>query len=233
MIRAQISLRTFFIAISICALITAFCAERVRHAQLEKGVVDFVEMHGGHCFYDYELDGEGQLTGCTTTTPLWLRNLLGGDPLAYVVEVDCSGAVLDEVILGQIASCPRIRTLYLHQCRFDPDAIECLSRCKGLESLSLQEATVTDSLGQTLSKMPALQWIVLARTGISDKTVECLGDCPNLLTVDLTDTNVTDSGIRHLEHIAPLQYLYLRGTQVTAGEAARFRTMLPKCSVVR
>ena len=120
--RIQFSLRTMLLTIVLLSLPLAWLAARLDRAMRQRSIVEGIRGIGGEVEYDDEFDRSGDQPGWRDPSgPKWLRKLLGHDFLSGVCVVVLAN---DRVTNGHL---------------------ERISALKGLQWLSLQDASITDT----------------------------------------------------------------------------------------
>lgn len=113
-----------------------------------------------YCAYLYVSDDA--LSNNVPPGPLWLRRLLGDDFFLHVSTVECRspelarrenvGPAIDDAGLIYLRYLPRLRTLYLAECRVTDAGLSHLRPLKGLESLDLRGTEVSEAAVAELRK---------------------------------------------------------------------------------
>ena len=136
---------------------------------------------------------------------------------------------------------------------FNLESIESLT---GLESLNLQDATITDLGVSRLAALVNLESLDLSRTPVSGRGVKALAALPKLRrlklwhcervgdevaahlpalkkveVLDLAETAVSDKTLEAAGNMPGLKQLFVGGTEVTAEAAESFRAERPRIQV--
>ena len=187
----------------------SWVAVRMQSARQEKVAVEEIEKLGALVMYDcvvYESGNPFQLA--QRPGPWWLRNSLGQNFFATVVDVDFARSPVTDVGLEHLEGLTQLRRLDLHYTQVVGTGLKHL---KGLTRL------------QTLN---------LFGTEVTDVGLEYLKGLTRLQTLDLSDTEVTDVGLGHLKGLTRLQTLTLFGTKVTDEGVKRLQQALPNCKII-
>jgi hypothetical protein len=158
----------------------------------QRNIVEGIRGIGGEVEYDDEFDRSGDQPGWREPSgPKWLRKLLGHDFFSGVCVVVLAN---DRVTNGHLE---RISTL------------------KGLQWLSLQDASITDTGLEQLKGLTQLTLLDLGNTQVTDAGVGQLKGLSQLTILNLCGTQVTDAGVGQLKGLTQLRELDLRNTRVT------------------
>ena len=91
----QYSLRSLLLLVTLCAFACSWLAVKIERGKRQKTAIAALKAKGITVNYDYEMDGDGKLLpNAVTNVPQWLRDCLGDDCFATVVEVDVSFSFL-------------------------------------------------------------------------------------------------------------------------------------------
>jgi hypothetical protein len=154
--------------------------------------------------------------------PLWLRRLIGSEPmtpfdLPYSVslaETAVSDSDLDH-LLSAIESRASLQTLWLAKTRVTDAGLVHLKRLTWLQDLRLDETRVTDNGLKEVSAVSSLERLDLCRTQVTDAGLVHLKSMKKLQRLCLTATPVTDSGMAQIESLKHIDALWIEGTLVT------------------
>jgi hypothetical protein len=90
-----------------------------------------------------------------------------------------------------------------------------LREVPGLRHLNLTRTRISDAGLFHVSKLPALEILLLGGTDITDEGFEMLESLAELQQLNLTNTGITDRGLRSIGQFAKLEALWLDSTEVT------------------
>ena len=100
------------------------------------------------------------------------------------------------------------------------DDLNILTGLSNLESLYLEDASITDAGLVHLKNFKALRNLNLSRTQITDNGLKHLSGSPELQSLILNGTQVTDAGLVHIRGFDKFYNLHLAQTRVTDGGLA-------------
>jgi Leucine-rich repeat (LRR) protein len=239
----RLSLRTFFVLLTIGCVLLRW---QVIPAIQQREAVEVVRAAGGGLAYDFE-KFQGSLLfnkpRGNPPGPPWLRDLIGVDFFANVIQVDCQHTQFKRV--AELAKLPRLRKLNLNGTSVNDlfpitkltnmNTLECretgitsLTPLKGLvelDFLQLNGTNVSD-LGP-LSDLQKLQHLYLRKTPIQD--ISPLAQLTNLEFLGIGETRVCD--VAPLRKLDKLKWLDLRNTQVAKHDCVALQLALPKCVI--
>jgi hypothetical protein len=206
----QYSLRSLLLLVLLVSLGMSWVAVRMKRTRQQDEAVEEITKFGGWALYDYQ---NGQFGDVRPTAeppgPAWLRNLLGENFFATVVEVHFASPLLTDRGLEHLKGLSQLRWLDLPGTQVTDSGLEHLKGLKQLQILSLNDTKVTDAGLQHLKGLPQLEWL------------------------DLDGTQVTDAGLEHLKGLTHLWRLTLHRTNVTDQGENRLQRALPECEILR
>ncbi len=190
----RFSLRTLLFAFLVLSVPLSWFSARWHQATRQRQAVQAIMRDGSGVQYDYEDAGAKSPAG-----PVWLRNLLGDNFFAQVV-----------------------------QARVDPDvAAEHLTALHGLRKLTLLRSNLTDADVARLQALPQLRTLELHLANATDADLERCAELKPLSSLGVGplyagtrfqipgSNHVTDAGLRHLAKQTGICRLFLPDTQVT------------------
>ena len=116
--------------------------------------------------------------------------------------------------VGLVADMATVKSLDLSQAEVTDGDLVTLTKLPGLEDLNLARGDVTDRGLRHVATLRNLRRLNLAGTGITNGGLSALAMLPRLESLDLGDTCITDAGLRTLAEGPPLRTLILQGTGV-------------------
>lgn len=205
------------------------------HARQQQTLVEDIRRLGGIVSYDWEIDMNGDpLPGSPRPPgPATLRNLLGVDFFADVLQVSLSTRNVTNDWMKRLSGAPRLQELDLSYTHVTDDGLEPLKTLSQLKTLSLACTEVTDSGLENLRGLTRLQSLNIPQTEITDIGLEKLSELKQLQHLDIGGTMVTDSGLSYLQRLTKLRTLRLYVTNVTDAGIEKFNLSLPDCDVSR
>jgi Leucine-rich repeat (LRR) protein len=239
----SLSLRGFFMLLTIgCVLLRWLVIPAIQ----QREAVEVVREAGGGLAYDFQNFSGNLLLNTPKGAPpgpSWLRDLLGIDFFANVIQVDCRDTEFTQAFV--LAKLPRLRKLNLNGTSVndlfplvkltDLDTLECretpvatVTPLRGLiemEFLQLNGTNVSD-VGP-LSELLNLKHLYLRNTPIQD--IAPLAHLTNLEFLGLGETQVRD--ISPLMKLRKLKWLDLRNTPATKQDCELLQAALPQCNV--
>jgi Leucine Rich repeat len=252
----RFSLRTMLLAVT---LFCAWLGVTFNRANRQKHAVETITSHGGQVNYDYEADEDGRFVQNPPPPPGpdWLRNLIGTDYFATVVDVgiDYQKGVNDDAVEA-LADLPQLRRLHLHGIDVTDSVLARLTRLTQLHILALTNSSVTDAGCEPLKRLTRLKELGLVSRCISDGALEHIEGLTRLTGIvlrapqvtdfglvhlkrlaclealDLTGNDkITDVGLQHLKSLVSLRLLCIRATSVTADGVKQLKRALPNLTV--
>jgi internalin A len=114
-----------------------------------------------------------------------------------------------------------LRTLGLGRLEsLDDQVFSQLETMTQLESLNLEQAAITGSEIERLTRLPKLRELILAGTKVDDATMQKLSELTQLDSLDIAYTKVTDAGLKHVGSMKNLRLLYISGNKITEAGTA-------------
>jgi hypothetical protein len=111
---------------------------------------------------------------------------------------------------------PKLRELELGRLvTLDDSVFSLLATMTQLESLNLEQAGVTGSEIELLSRLPKLKELSLVGTKVDDTAMEKLAKMTQLDSLDISYTKVTDAGLKHVGSLPNLRILGASGNPIT------------------
>ncbi len=123
--------------------------------------------------------------------------------------------------LAFVARMPMLRSLTLDRLpSLNDDVFSHLESITHLESLNLDQATITGAEVQRLARLPNLKTLNLIGTQVDDEAMKKLAELTQLESLDISFTKVTDAGLKHVGSLNKLRSLRASGNAITdAGMA--------------
>jgi hypothetical protein len=170
----QFSMKTLMLFVLMASFLMSWVAVKARRIREQRAAVAMVRAMGGAILYDYQLrDYDDDKGPPPPPGPAWLRELLGQDIFADVVEVNCR----------------------------DADIVRVIDRFPHVGRLDLSSSTITDDDLRRLKGLKELYGLDLSRTSVTDAGLvhlEGLG-LENLDWLALRNTKVTAAGVARLK----------------------------------
>jgi hypothetical protein len=172
----QFSLRTLLVFTVVCAIGSAWVAQKMEQKRDELKTVQGIVGSGGQVFYDYQMLKGGEPPG-----PDWLRTLLGENFFSEVagVNLDYAHVTINDDWLLKVKRLPR------------------------LQWLCLVNTGITDAGLVNLKGMTKLKKLYLGNTQVTDAGLIQLKDLFQLKALYLEETRVTDAGVKDLQKALP------------------------------
>ncbi len=124
--------------------------------------------------------------------------------------------------------------VHLSFCR-DPRLNEKLARLDalhGLRSLTVTNASVSQTAFRYLAGLSRLEWLDLHDTPLTDAGVCHLSAYAHLERLNLQNTRITDASLPHLARFSRLKWLSIRGTGVSAAGLAFLKAHLRDAEIL-
>jgi hypothetical protein len=135
-----------FLLTFLVSLGMSWFATRMQRARQQKAAVEEIERLGGDVEYDYAVDQSGNpISGAVPPGPAWLRNLLGNDFFATVVEANfLSSSSVTDASLGHLKRLTQLQRLFLCRTKVTDAGLEHLNGLTKLRELKLSDTKVAD-----------------------------------------------------------------------------------------
>jgi hypothetical protein len=212
--RFQYSIRTLLVLMMAVAIPASWLAVEMERARAQK---ESVEIFGEACVYQDER--------AAPFLPTRVRQLLGKDFFADVVQLWFHNTKVNDAGLEKVEALDKLEWLHLAECTEVTDIG--LAHLKGLNQLKvlvLHNTRVTDAGLKCLNGLRKLRLLNLDYTEVTDVGLKHLKELNYLRELDLNDTKVTDTGLEYLiAELKELEYLNLSSTQITDKGLERVR----------
>jgi hypothetical protein len=213
--RFQFAVRSLLVFLVAVSVPLGWFAWEMRKARRQREAVERIVELGGSVGYDYQVDANGDwVDGAESTTPIWLRRLLGDDFFCDVMTVDCQLTAFGDNDVRHLQRLANLRTLTLPATQITDKGLAQLGEMTRLEALNLSGTKVTDAGLEHLKGLTSLSGLNVRNTHVTDAGLEHLKGLANLEWLDLGGTLVTNAGLEHLKELANLEWLDLGGTAV-------------------
>jgi serine/threonine protein kinase/Leucine-rich repeat (LRR) protein len=133
------------------------------------------------------------------------------------------GKKFDEQGLKNLKDCKNIESIHLQQTSVTDVGLENFKNCKNLDYLNLSSTRITDEGLANFKDCHKLKGLYLSDTMITDLGIAYFKECPLLTHLEISRTKVTDAGLAHFQNCNNLKYLYLTDTSVTDKGLAYFK----------
>jgi len=233
-LRFQFSIRSMLVFVAVVAVVCSWFSVRMQQAEKQRATAEEIEKGEGGVTYDYELDSFGNFAFSTSpSAPAWLRDLLGDDFFAEIVQVSFSEPVYfskgnfnweginelqDPPIdaeLERIKHLPKVQVVNLHNSVVTDAGLKHIGDLTQLVELHISYTHITDAGLQHIEGLTQLQELYLDNNRITDAGLGHIKRLRQLKKLGLSNTSVADSGIENLKGLSRLQLLDLCGTEVT------------------
>ena len=208
----QISLRTFFVLLTIGCITLAVISKRARDQRM---AVDRVLALRGFVMYDYE--EAAQRASIAKPIPPgwpWLRRAIGQEYFQTVVSVKLDNTKVTDEDLLLIGKLPRLHTLSLNFTQVSDEGLAHVRNCRQLNYLGLAETKVTGEGLVHVAGMTELEDLILQYAPVDDRGIEHLRGLRHLTYVNLGNTRVTSKCVDPLATMPMLEGVNLAGTAV-------------------
>jgi hypothetical protein len=212
---SRFSLRFLLLFVVIVAVPLGWEVNRVRNQRL---VVAEIERLNGHMYYDYERNFNVGLSTSAAPEPpgpKWLRDLLGVDYFAEVVEISVSDPQVTNDTLARLLSLPHLQLLCVDSDRITDSGVAMVARSKELISFDVISKSVTVASIDHLQGLPNLQFLRCSGSQVNDSWIGAIAKLKSLHTLALNDTRVTDKGLVDLAKLTKLEGLFFQYTPIT------------------
>lgn len=139
---------------------------------------------------------------------------------------------VDDRGLAFLAACPQLTTLYLGGSAVKGPGLEHLAE-HPLTYLSFQHSELDDSVTQSVAKLKRLETLGLDDTSVTDASLEPLTELKQLKVLWLDRSQITDASVPVLLRLDGLKTLHLEDTELSDEAIERLREQAPKVQVVR
>jgi hypothetical protein len=235
------------------SLVMSWVAVRMKKARQQREAVEEIQKRGGRVRYDYQ---PSMAAIAEPPGRAWLRNLLGKDFFASVVEVALFPPGPSDASFEHLKSLAQLRGLSLIGPCFTDASLKHLKGLTNLRSLELDETSVTDAGLEHLKALTRLESLSIDRArvngagfahlrglrelrelalgcDVTDASLERIKGLTQVQKLHLSWVCVTDAGLRHLRGMTQLRKLSFLQTNVTDGDVKRLRKALPRCVIDR
>lgn len=131
-----------------------------------------------------------------------------------------------------VAQLPNVVRLNLQEAKLSSSDIEQLSKLRDLRWLDLSNSTVQDADFEFIEAMPKLEFLLLANTAIGNAAVPRLCKLARLQKLDLSGTRVTSESLDQLTTLRGLLELFVEVPNIGEADTERLRTKLPHTLIV-
>ena len=214
----QYSLRTLLIVVTLAGCGFGWLGGKVQQTRQQAAAVEAIQKLGGHVYYDYEADSEGNyISNAAPPGPALLHSLLGNDFFRNVYAVSLWPTPCTDADVERLKQLGELRVLMLSATHVTDAGLRDLSGLTQLKRLSLTRTQVTDAGLEHLKELTHLEYLSLAATQVTDVGLDHLklNGLTQLSELHLDETGVTDAGLEQLNGLKQLKWLSLNGTQVT------------------
>ncbi|MCA9039460.1 MAG: hypothetical protein KDA65_03835 [Planctomycetaceae bacterium] len=163
-----------------------------------------------------------------------------------IQHLSVSGMNFDAASIDTLAVLPGLKSLSLSDCRLTPDALAGLAKYYSLETIHLEQMTVTEEQLRTIASLPKLMRLSLQNCEfdtsilaeleghpllnslslkgivVPDELFESLVTIPLLERVSLEECQISQNGYAALSRLPQCHYLGLNGSNITDEELAFF-----------
>jgi hypothetical protein len=200
----------------------------------------------------------GKAQAASPPGPEWLRQRLGIDYFASVEYVQIGPRRAFEALIAvkQLGSLRDLR-IDIDGTPLTHEQIELLASMRNVRRMQFFARQRTDVLREAVSRLPALEGLVLHRCNVDDQGVRHIAtmagmdalfftDCQigmnaaseicrmtSLRRLGLKDCRIGDDALPFIGRLTHLTFVNLAGTSVTDGGAASLKRELPECKVTR
>lgn len=235
----RLSLRTLFVLVTVLCLLLGW---KSNVAVQQRDAVQIIREAGGGFTYDYQQGNSTRLAN-NPPGPPWLRNKLGIDFFANVIQVDCHDLAFEDIAaIGKLSQLQRLNLNATRVSTLSPLAnltrlqvLECretnivditpLRRCGELQFLQLNGTRVRDL--RPVSRLARLEELYLRDTFVDD--IAPLANLKSLEFLGLRGTRV--SNVSPLRNLTSLKWLDLRNTSAAIHELQALQRALPDCNI--
>jgi hypothetical protein len=211
-------------------------ADRLEQARKQKeSVKGIMSVAGASVDYDWHLVPFGDLAGpggwmqkppdTQPSGPEWLRNLLGQDFFAEVIEVDLSRTKATNDDLKYLGGLPHVARILCQDTAISDAGLEHLEGLRQLREAYLTAMPITDAGLAHLKGLRNLRLLWLFETKITDKGLVYLTGLHELQSLWLKDDSIKGTGLVHLAGLSKLQELDLQGTEVSGPGLERLKSL--------
>lgn len=210
--RPRFSLRSLFVAVTLCAVLASAFATITEKYRREIRAIRIIQSHGGACYGD--------------PAPIWLQWLYGPGLCVNVDSVYFDFAPESSELLATLKEFPNLRQVWMsayprgsRRVEIGPQELAIVAQFPGIEELLIDNTTVDDEGVRTLLSLRKLRKLSLANTEVTDEGFAELLTLPNLSELCLDRTAITDAGLERLSMHPPcvntLIVLHLQHTAIT------------------
>jgi hypothetical protein len=228
----RFSLRTMMVVVTLLCVWLGVVSNR---ANRQRRAVETITSHSGHVRYDYQRDdpfaGNPFADDPPPPGPDWMRNLIGIDYFATVVEVDINEDVANDDIVAALGDLPHLRSLALGGAGVTDSVLARARRMDQLHTLGVGWSAVSEAGWEPIEQLSNLKRLFLAGPNVSDSTLSHFKGLSELTILALNEVQVTDSGLKQLKSLVHLEQLRISGTKFTPAGIEDLKRSLPKLFV--
>ena len=229
--RFQFSIRSLLVLVVVVAIPCSWFSWEMKQASKQKKVVRELWTLGGYAARDYVLQQSGNTPRAGPPGPAWLRNQLGEDFFASILEVDFISKPVTPAGLERVKGLTRIQWLQLDNGHVTDAGLEYLKGLTQLQGLFLDHTQVTDAGLEQLKGLSKLKALGLFGTRVTGPGLEQLNGLTQFHWLNLGGTPLNDAGLEHLKGLTELRWLCVLGTRVTDEGVKDLQQTLPRCRI--
>ena len=136
-------------------------------------------------------------------------------PAGKQVELRVSGGAVGQLASLEALPVDSVYRVSLDNTAADDAAVAAVLPLKGLKSLSLGQARITDQVAATIAGLAQLEDLELTNTAAGPSCLAAIGSLRNLRSLELWGTRITDAGLQQLAGMNELQLLDLGRTHIS------------------
>ncbi len=219
----QFSVKSLVLLLLVSAIPCCWFAEKRRQASSQLEAFKVFRAFPGIIRYDFEMSSEKAANRVTSQ----LIDVLGNDFFADLERV-CLGSTQEftDKEMAFVQFTRGLHSLSLNGAAISNDGVTYLQGLHELEHLSLSRTQLTDVGLEPLETIITLQRLYLMKTAISDAGLVHLRPLARLELLHLADTAIGDEGLAHVQQLTNLRSLFLQNTNVTDAGLEKLRCLV-------
>jgi hypothetical protein len=174
--RFQFSIRSLLVLVVVVAIPCSWMGVEMKKAREQKEAVGSIKKLRGGNWYDYRFQKPVNPLRSPSgpPEPAWLRNLLGEDFFATVVDVAFAYLSTGDTGLKHLRGLTQLQSLWLYHTKVTDEGLEHLEGLTKVQKLYLSHTQVTDVGLEHLKGMTQLRRLYLGGTQVTDEGVKRL-----------------------------------------------------------
>lgn len=172
--RFQFSISFLLVLTVAVALPCSWFMAEIERAKKQKADVSEIRKSGGAAFFDWQLHAFDSLRTQEPPLPVWLRELLGEDFFASVVEVHLEPCSIPDALLSHVKALPQLRDLDIEGIELTDTQLEHIGELIQLRFLAIRYPKVSGCERKGLNALTQLEGLYIFHPPITDAGLQRL-----------------------------------------------------------